>query len=79
MLYAYILQSLKDKSYYTGYTSDLKRQLNKHNTKGQKYTSQKVPYVLKWYCAFEKKSQAIAFEKYLKQGSGFAFARKHLL
>ena len=78
MYYVYILQSQKDKSYYTGYTTDLRNQFKKHNTKGQKYTSEKVPYKLIWYCAFVEKSKATAFEKYLKQGSGFAFARKHL-
>ena len=78
MYYVYILQSQKDKSYYTGYTTDLKNQFKKHNAKGQKYTSQKVPYKIIWYCAFVEKPKATAFEKYLKQGSGFAFARKHL-
>ena len=79
MYYVYILQSLKDKSYYTGYTADLKKQFRKHNEGGQKYSSQKRPYILIWYCAFISKAKAAAFERYLKQGSGFAFARKHLV
>jgi predicted GIY-YIG superfamily endonuclease len=38
----------------------------------------KRPWKLVWYCVFTTKKQAIDFEMYLKQGSGFAFARKHL-
>jgi len=79
MYYVYILQSLKDQSYYTGYTTDLKKQFKKHNEGGQKYSSQKRPFILVWYCAFVTKSKATAFERYLKQGSGFAFVRKHLV
>ena len=56
MFYVYILQSLTDKSYYTGYTTDLKKQFQKHNEGGQKYSSQKRPLKLKWYCAFKEKS-----------------------
>lgn len=79
MFYVYIIQSQKDRSFYTGYTTDLKQQLDKLNTKAQKYTSSKVPWALQWYCAFLDKKKATSFEKYLKQGSGFAFSRKLLL
>ena len=79
MYYTYIIQSQQDKSYYTGYTSNLKKQFQKHNEGGQKYSSQKRPFILVWYCGFTEKSKGTAFEKYLKQGSGFAFARKHLV
>jgi predicted GIY-YIG superfamily endonuclease len=78
MYYVYIIQSQKDHSYYTGYTTNLKNQFKKHNEGGQKDSSQKRPFILIWYCAFKDKTKATAFEKYLKQGSGFAFARKHL-
>ena len=79
MYYVYILQSLKDKSYYTGYTTDLRKQFIKHNSGGQKYSSQKRPFVLVWYSAFIDKTKATLFERYLKQGSGFAFSKKHLV
>lgn len=54
MYYIYILQSSKDGSYYTGLTCDLRKQLKKHNEGGQKYTSQKLPYLLRWYGAFSE-------------------------
>ncbi len=31
---------------------------------------------MEWYCAFKTEKQAIAFEKYLKTGSGIAFMKK---
>jgi len=79
MHYVYILQSLKDGSYYTGSTDDIQKRLSEHNSGSSTYSSTKRPYQLIWYCAFQEKIKALAFEKYLKQGSGFAFARKHLV
>ncbi len=79
MYYVYILQSQKDNSYYVGSTNDLKRRLNEHNNGGKKFTTIKRPYTITWYCAFGSKKRALEFEKYLKQGSGLAFARKRLV
>ncbi len=79
MYYTYILQSLKDKSYYIGSTHDLKSRLVKHNNGEVTYSAKKRPWKLIWYCAFPTKKQAVNFEMYLKQGSGFAFARRHLV
>ncbi|MBX4186988.1 MAG: GIY-YIG nuclease family protein [Candidatus Doudnabacteria bacterium] len=80
MYYVYILQSQKDQSYYTGFTmNNVEERLAKHNSNEVKYSSTKSPYKLVWYCFFQDKDMALAFEKYLKQGSGFAFARKHLV
>ena len=79
MHYVYILQSFKDKSYYTGLTTDLEARLKKHNNGEVEYTSTKRPFKLIWYCYFENKMKALQFEKYLKSGSGFALARKRLV
>jgi predicted GIY-YIG superfamily endonuclease len=79
MYYTYILQNLKDSSYYTGSTRDLKSRIVKHNNGEVTYTAKKRPWKLIWYCAFPTKNQAVDFEMYLKQGSGFAFAKKHLV
>ncbi len=79
MYFVYILQSKKDESFYVGSTEDVRKRLAEHNAGKAKYSSTKRPYALKWFCAFPDKARALAFEKYLKQGSGFAFARKHLL
>ena len=79
MYYVYIIQSQKDKSYYVGSTENLKKRLQEHNRGEVIYTSSKTPYELVWYCAFRSRKKALDFEKYLKQGSGFAFARKRLV
>jgi len=79
MHYVYIIQSQKGKSYYVGSTTDLKTRLQEHNRGEVKYTSAKIPYKLVWYCAFVNKKKALNFEKYLKQGSGFAFVGKRLV
>jgi len=79
MYYVYIIQSQKDNSYYVGSSKDLKRRFDEHNRGEVHFTSSRKPYTLAWYCAFKTKKQSIEFEKYLKQGSGFAFARKRLV
>jgi putative endonuclease len=79
MYYVYILQSRKDKSFYTGFSEDVDERLQAHNWHLAKYSSSKAPYRLIWYCAFEDKQRAYDFEKYLKSGSGFAFRNKHLI
>ena len=74
----YILQSQKDKSYYTGFTENLKERIKDHNRHTSNYSKSKAPFELIWFCVFKDKKRALNFEKYLKQGSGFAFARKGL-
>lgn len=79
MYYVYIIKSQRDYSHYVGCTDDIKRRLNEHNGGGVRFTSNKTPYLLVWYCVFRDKKKALDFEKYLKQGSGFAFLREHLI
>lgn len=79
MYYVYILQSKKDKTFYTGFTEDLKKRIKYHNWREATYSKSKAPFELIWFCAFKDKKKALDFEKYLKQGSGFAFARKRLI
>ncbi len=79
MFYVYILKSKKDNSRYIGVTTDLKRRLQEHNSGSVRYSNQKRPYGLIWYCAFTNKQKAYSFEKYLKSSSGYAFTKKHLL
>ena len=79
MYYVYILLSQKDSSRYDGTTEALKKRIKEHNSGNSKYSSSKMPYILKWYCAFDNKEMAYKFERYLKQGSGHAFTSKHLI
>ena len=79
MQFVYILQSQVDGSLYIGSTQNVKQRVAEHNRGEAKYSSSKSPYILKWFCAFPNKQQALAFEKYLKHGSGLAFTKKHLI
>lgn len=78
MFYTYILQ-LKDKSYYHGYSNDLKQRFKAHQQGMVSSTKNFRPLKLIFYAAFTTKNKATQFEKYLKTGSGFAFRNKHLI
>ena len=71
--YVYILESLKDGSYYIGYTSDLNRRLDMHNTSKKGYTSRKKPWKIVYSEKFEHKSESIKREKFLKRQKNRAF------
>ena len=79
MYYTYILQSIRDDTYYIGATDNLKKRIKEHNAGKTKYTASRMPYKLMWYCAFTDKKKAYDFEKYLKSGSGNAFFKKRLV
>lgn len=79
MKYVYILESLKDREhFYTGITDDLDARLSKHNSGEVTHTSKHRPWRIKTYIAFTDGNRAFAFEKYLKSGSGRAFAKARL-
>ena len=79
MKYVYILKSLADtERFYTGITDDLKARLSRHNAGAVTHTSKYRPWRIKSYVAFTDEGRAVAFEKYLKPGSGRAFANARL-
>jgi len=77
MEYTYILKCA-DGTYYTGHTQDLEERLRRHNKGENTFTRYRLPIELIFYGAFSDKYKAIALEKYLKSGSGRAFAKRHL-
>lgn len=79
MYYVYILQSSKSGIFYYGYTLDLKRRFQEHNTGKSTFTKAHIPWKLAWYSAFEDEQKAKDFEQYLKSGSGKAFVYKRLV
>lgn len=79
MYYVYLLQSESSAiQRYVGVASDLKQRLATHNAGKSPHTSKHVPWRLVTYVAFSDEHKAQAFERYLKSGSGHAFARKRL-
>lgn len=79
MYYTYILKSLKTDKFYFGWTNDLKKRLTQHNNAQNRSTKSGIPWKLVFYSAFETEILAKDFERYLKSGSGRAFANKRLL
>jgi len=79
MTYVYILQTIKTpERHYIGVTDDLRARLKKHNAGSVSHTSNFRPWAVQTYIAFTDEKRALAFEKYLKSGSGRTFAKKHL-
>ena len=77
--FVYILKSLKDPSKtYIGFTKDIERRLAEHNNETQTYTKRYAPWKLHTYIVFSELKKALAFEKYLKSGSGKSFIIRHL-
>jgi predicted GIY-YIG superfamily endonuclease len=61
-----------------GVTQNLKARLKSHNDGQSPHTSKFKLWNFITYIAFSDESKAIEFEKYLKSGSGRAFADKRL-
>ena len=79
MYYVYILTSTARPFHYVGLTHDLRRRIDEHFNGMTPVTKGYRPLMLVWYCVFEDKLRAAAFERYLKSGSGRAFSKKRLI
>ena len=74
----YVLQSLKNPArHYTGHTFNMAPRLGKHNRGEVSHTAKWKPWKLVVAIDFPEKGKAIEFERYLKSGSGRAFAKRH--
>ncbi|WP_343517757.1 GIY-YIG nuclease family protein [Sphingomonas sp.] len=79
MFHVYILQSEREPDqFYTGLADDLRARLAEHNAGRSSHTSKYLPWVLVSYTAFRDRPKAVAFERYLKSGSGRALAMRRL-
>jgi len=77
MHYVYLIESTSAaRQRYIGCTDDLRQRIAVHNSGKNISTSGSRPWRLRTYLAFSDKLQALAFERYLKSGSGHAFANK---
>jgi predicted GIY-YIG superfamily endonuclease len=79
MYYVYLIESLSaTRKRYVGITTNVEQRLREHNAGKSPHTSKFKPWKLITYVAFTDRGKAEAFERYLKSGSGHAFARKRL-
>jgi putative endonuclease len=70
MYYVYILRSLRDKKFYIGYTSDLRRRFKEHNDGNTISTKFRRPFELIFYEAYISIIDAKCREKYFKTAKG---------
>ena len=78
MYYVYVLRSLRDKKFYTGYTENLKRRLTAHLSGGVPATSNRRPLELVYYEACLSQKDALRREKYLKTTWGKRYLKTRL-
>ena len=75
----YVLRSCADpERYYTGVTSNWRARLEAHNAGRCLHTASGRPWQVDVIVQFADEKRAVAFERYLKSGSGCAFATRHL-
>ena len=70
MYYVYILQSLKDKRTYVGYTQNLDERLKEHSAGQNISTKHRVPFRLIYSREFATAQEAKQRELYWKNGGG---------
>ena len=77
-MYVYLLRSVTNpKKTYVGSSLDPKGRLAQHNAGDSPYTARFRPWQQVVTIEFLSEEKARTFERYLKSGSGHAFARRH--
>ena len=74
--YVYIIQSLKDESFYIGSTADLAKRLSEHNSGMSTYTSAKMPWKLVYTEQYETRTDAMKREAFLKKQRNRSFYQR---
>ncbi|GHB28517.1 GIY-YIG nuclease family protein [Mongoliitalea lutea] len=77
--FVYIIQSVKDNSFYIGVSSNPEERLLKHNRPHKGYTARKQPWILVYTEAFATKTKALKRENFIKaQKKSFHVRRQFL-
>ena len=76
--FVYLLRSEVTGGPYVGLTSNVETRLAAHNAGQNRSTVRDRPWQLVVTIEFQEESAAVHFERYLKSGSGWAFAKRHL-
>ena len=64
--FVYILKN-QENIFYKGYSTDVDKRLDYHNSNKSDYTKNKGPWTLIFIKKFDAKSEALKFEKMLKR------------
>lgn len=76
--FVYVLKNAEQKpKFYIGLSSDVDARLSDHNMGRCPHTASRRPWQLHVILKFSDEKRAIRFERYLKSGSGRAFAKRH--
>jgi len=77
--FVYVLRSGSDPTrHYVGVTTSVANRLEWHNFGPSGHTLEGRPWHVVMSIEFPDEQRAIRFERYLKSGSGRAFAKRHL-
>jgi predicted GIY-YIG superfamily endonuclease len=77
--FVYVLRNQENPPrYYTGVTSDVVKRHAEHSAGSCTHTAKYGPWSIDVVVEFSDERRALAFERYLKSGSGVAFANRHL-
>lgn len=76
--YIYVLRSIKDGKFYTGYTDNLKRRLEEHNSGKVTSTKNRAPFELIYFEGCKNQQDATHREKYLKTSGGKRYLKQRL-
>ena len=75
----YVLKSVNlPPRYYTGLAANVASRLAAHNAGRCRHTASGRPWEVDLLIEFADEERAVRFERYLKSGSGVAFAKRHL-
>lgn len=78
MWYVYVLQSNKDKKWYTGSTGDLRKRFTQHQEGLSTWTKGRGPFTIIYYEACISETDARSRELYLKSGMGKRYLKNRL-
>ncbi|HOJ19275.1 MAG TPA: GIY-YIG nuclease family protein [Ignavibacteriaceae bacterium] len=76
--FTYVLKSLSDGKFYTGYTKNLKLRFEQHEKGLVESTKNRRPLILIYYEACLRQADAVHREKYLKSYYGKLFLHNRL-
>jgi putative endonuclease len=76
--FVYVLRSDRNPArHYVGLTADLSTRLQWHNAGQNVHTARDRPWSIVVSLEFADEQASVRFERYLKSGSGRAFAKRH--
>lgn len=79
MYYTYLLENQNDKSWYIGFTENIKQRIQDHNSgKGGRTTKLKSNWKFIYCEIYLNKDDAVGRERFLKSGSGHKYLKKQL-